>query len=108
MIMIEKIDQVLQDIGTIATKCFDIFADYDTSELLVEENKKEMDSLVVENEKLKNVTAELSERVSMQNQQIQSFETMVAEFMDDKTSLLTTDVTINDLKYEVRGFIKAT
>jgi hypothetical protein len=64
-----------------------------------------MDSLIVENEKLKNLTMELSERVN-QNQQIHSFEAMIATFMDDKVTLLTADVTIHDLKYEVSKRIK--
>jgi len=100
------IGNILQDIEAIATKCFDIFAEYDTSELLVKENKKEMESLIVENEKLKNITMELSDRVSNQNQQIHSFEAMIATFMDDKVTLLTADVTIHDLKYEVSKRIK--
>lgn len=94
--------QILEHIDAIATKSLDIFAEYDSSKILIEENKKEIDSLVNENITIKNLTTTLSEQISNQRNQIMNYESIVANLMDDKSVLLTIKAAMNDLKYEVR------
>lgn len=95
------IKEVLYGIEAMTTKCFDILADYESSETSVEENRKELNSLLHENEQLKKVIANNQERVTDQDIQIKSLQENIAKLLDDKTRLIKADTIIYELKYEV-------